>query len=202
MVWNTILHGYKILPDFPILHLVRVYDLIGNIGEHSFPENQFLPHLRIVTETWVIDMDTILLIEDNLELLENLTELLESENYRVVMASNGYDGLNIASQVIPDLIISDIMMSGMDGYEVLDKLSKHLRTRTIPFIFITAKAEKIEKKFGLDLGADDYLIKPISAEGFFAAVENCLLKKNKLTLKFNEDLEELDGYIWSKRQIF
>lgn len=144
-------------------------------------------------------METILLIEDNLEILENFTELLESENYRVLMASNGQEGLNLARQLIPDLIISDIMMSEMDGYEVLVKLGEHPDTRYIPFIFLTAKAEKSEKKYGLDLGADDYLIKPISGEDLLAAVENCLKKKNKLAQKFNEDLEELDRYIRSKR---
>ena len=144
-------------------------------------------------------MKTVLLIEDNIDILENVAELLEYEGYQAIMATNGYDGVKIARQVNPDLVVCDIMMSGLDGYQVLDKLSAHPESRNIPFIFLTAKAEKHEKKYGLDLGADDYLIKPVSEEDLFEAVENCLNKKSKLAQKYKGDLKELDDYIRTKR---
>jgi len=145
----------------------------------------------------VIALKTILIIEDNSEILDNLAELMETENYRALVASNGYEGLRVARQAIPDIIISDIIMSGMDGYELLEELRKHPETRTIPFIFLTAS----EIEYGLDLGAADYLIKPISGEDLLAAVESCLLKKNKLTQKPKRNLEQLDKRpSWTKKE--
>lgn len=144
-------------------------------------------------------MATILVIEDNLEILENFEELLESENYQVVTATNGKVGIRKLDQLLPDLIISDIMMPEMDGYEVLEKLHNHAETSTIPFIFLTAKAEKAEKKMGLDLGADDYLIKPVSAEVMLDSIKKCLQKKKNLVKKFNNQLDELDDYFRSRR---
>ena len=144
-------------------------------------------------------MSTILLIEDNYEILDNTAELLELEGYEVVTASNGSDGITIANKVLPDLIISDIMMPGMDGYEVLKKANNNPDTRSIPFIFLTAKAEKSEKKLGLDLGADDYLTKPINTRALLKSIGNCLQKKNDLLEQYQNNLQELDDYILSRR---
>jgi len=121
-------------------------------------------------------MKKILLIEDDTTLRETTAEILELENYEVVTASNGKNGVELAVQTIPDLIICDIMMPGLDGYQVLNEISANETTKRIPFIFMSAKTEMIEVRKGMDLGADDYLTKPVNEELLISAIESRLAK--------------------------
>ena len=105
-------------------------------------------------------MKVILLIEDNKDILENLTEFFELEGYKVLVANNGEDGVELAREFIPDLIICDTIMALMDGYEVLRLIIEISKTHEIPFIFSTSNSEKVDKEKALALGADDYIIKP------------------------------------------
>lgn len=109
-------------------------------------------------------MKTILLIEDNNEILENFTEYLELEGYKVLGASNGKRGVELAMKFIPDLIICDVLMPEMDGHEVLHVLLETSKTHEIPFIFSTSMSEQVDRKEALILGADDYIIKPFEVE--------------------------------------
>jgi DNA-binding response OmpR family regulator len=109
-------------------------------------------------------METILLIEDNNEILENFTEFLEIEGYKILGASNGEQGIELAIKFIPDLIICDVLMPEMDGYEVLHLLLKTSATYQIPFIFSTSMSERVERAEALSLGADDYIIKPFDMD--------------------------------------
>ena len=109
-------------------------------------------------------MNTILLIEDNKDILENLSEYLELEGYRILVANNGKKGIELAGEFIPDLIICDVMMPEMDGHEVLHLLLDTAKTNEIPFIFSTSMSEKIERAQALKLGADDYIVKPFEME--------------------------------------
>src|SRR5690349_18036560 len=102
-------------------------------------------------------MKKILLIEDNKEMRENTSEILELANYKVVTAPNGKIGVELAGKEIPDIILCDIMMPELDGYGVLYMLSKKPETASIPFIFLTAKTEKTDIRKGMSMGADDYL---------------------------------------------
>ena len=126
---------------------------------------------------------SILLIEDNLEVRENTQELLELANYKVESAENGKVGVKMALANPPDLILCDIMMPVMDGYEVLYILSKNLSTKNIPFIFLTAKAEKSDRRKGMSLGADDYLVKPFEEMELLEAIE-VRFKKQELFKDF------------------
>jgi len=144
-------------------------------------------------------MATILLIEDNPEVLENTAELLKLEGFQVDTAIDGQEGVEIACRVIPDLIISDIMMPKMDGYEVLKELSTNPDTSTIPFIFLTAKTAKAERKMGLELGADDYLTKPYRGSQLVKTIGSCLRKKKALKEHFKDDLNEYNDFILLKR---
>jgi CheY-like chemotaxis protein len=121
-------------------------------------------------------MKTILVIEDTREMLENITEILQLAQYAVVSASNGKQGVELARQTRPDLILCDIMMPELDGYGVLHILSKDPVTAGIPFIFLSAKAETADFRFGMGLGADDYLIKPFDNVTLLNAVS---LRLNK-----------------------
>src|SRR6185436_13315255 len=101
-------------------------------------------------------MKKILLIEDNQDVRENTSEILQLANYIVFTAENGKVGVELAHQEKPDLIICDIMMPELDGYGVLHILNKTPDTATIPFIFLSAKSEKSDFRKGMNLGADDY----------------------------------------------
>ena len=117
---------------------------------------------------------TILIIEDNVEIRENTTELLELFNYKVLSAGDGEKGLNMAMLLIPDLILSDIQMPVMNGYHLLEHIRKLPSLNKCRFVFFTASSEKKEIEMGLLMGADDYIIKPFT--------ENELMDKIKKNL--------------------
>ncbi len=123
-------------------------------------------------------MKKILIIEDNEDVRENLADILELSNYQVFTAEDGQTGVIRAKQFKPDLIVCDIMMPGMDGYEVLHALSDDHSTATIPFIFLTAKTERADIRLGMNLGADDYLTKPFEEKELLVAV-SCRIKKSE-----------------------
>jgi DNA-binding response OmpR family regulator len=146
-------------------------------------------------------MKTILIIEDDTALLENTAELLELENFKVLTASNGADGVRLATINIPDLIVCDIMMPKQDGYTVLKKLSLNKTTQNIPFIFLSAKTERKEIRLGMDLGADDYITKPFENEELISSINSRLAKAkllNKTTAPLDQgkykDLNDLKNY--------
>lgn len=139
-------------------------------------------------------MKKILLIEDNPEMLENLTEILELANYEAITATNGKDGVTKAKTHLPDLIVSDIMMPELDGFGVLNILSKDENTKNIPFIFLTAKTEKIDFRKGMSMGADDYLTKPFEDTELLDAIEVRLKKhddKQLLNQRAAKTFEEI-----------
>jgi CheY-like chemotaxis protein len=119
-------------------------------------------------------MKTILVIEDNLEIRENVSELLELKGYNVVVANNGREGLEAAIKCQPDLIVCDILMPELNGHEVLIRLKKSGETSTIPLIFLTASVEKREIKQGLELGAAAYIRKPFEDDDLMGEIERCL----------------------------
>jgi len=123
-------------------------------------------------------MKRILIIEDQEDILDDLKIILEKNGFAVLCASNGELGLKVAQQAMPDLIISDIMLPGIDGYSILEALNQEEKTSMIPFIFLTAKAEITDLRKGMELGADDYIFKPYDADDLIAAI-NVRLKKNE-----------------------
>ncbi len=118
----------------------------------------------------------ILLIEDDTVLRENTAELLELSGYEVRTASNGVKGVQLAKEYQPETIVCDIMMPELDGYGVLEALSKDIRTKAIPFIFLTAKTERQDVRKGMEMGADDYLTKPFEEGELIGAIESRLAK--------------------------
>lgn len=124
-------------------------------------------------------MKHILIIEDNQDIRENIAELLELTGYQTSEASNGKEGLQKAITELPDLIICDIMMPVLDGYGVLAGLNNHPKAQLIPFIFLTAKAEKEDFRKGMGLGADDYITKPFEENELLDAIS---LRLNRVDL--------------------
>lgn len=144
-------------------------------------------------------MKKILLIEDNSEIRENIAEILSLANYNVLQAENGKVGVEMAKNEHPDLIICDIMMPVLDGYGVLHMLSKNPETSTIPFIFLTAKSEKEDFRKGMNLGADDYLIKPFDDLELLDAIEIRLKKSEIVRADFNKSAEGLNSFLKEAR---
>jgi len=116
-------------------------------------------------------MTKILVIEDQPQMRKNLATILEMENFQVASASDGQSGIELARTEQPDIIICDVMMPGLDGHQVLEQLRKDPATATLPFIFLTAKSDKTDLRTGMNLGADDYLTKPVSREDLLSAIE-------------------------------
>jgi CRP/FNR family transcriptional regulator, cyclic AMP receptor protein len=123
-------------------------------------------------------MTKILLIEDNNEIRENTAEILELAGYEITTASNGKEGFEMAVKEIPDLIICDIMMPVLDGYGLLHLINKNESLKTVPFIFLTAKTERIDFRKGMEMGADDYITKPFTDIELLNAIESRLRKVN------------------------
>jgi DNA-binding response OmpR family regulator len=123
-------------------------------------------------------MQRILLIEDNDEIRENTVEILELANYKVDAANNGKVGVTKALENTPDLIICDVMMPEIDGYGVLHLIQKNENLKLIPFIFLTAKAERGDFRKGMEMGADDYITKPFSEIELLTAIERRINKAN------------------------
>ncbi len=140
-------------------------------------------------------MKKILLIEDNDDIRNNTAEILELSNYQVIRAENGKVGVEKALAHHPDLIICDIMMPLLDGYGVLHALQKNELSKSIPFIFLTAKSERADFRQGMQAGADDYISKPFDGTELLNAVDARLKKIDYLKTEFRPGLEGFTSFI-------
>ncbi|RKD16226.1 transcriptional regulator [Pelobium manganitolerans] len=137
---------------------------------------------------------TILIIEDNTDIRESTAEILELAGYHTITAENGKLGVELAQKQLPALIICDIMMPELDGYGVLYLLSKQPETAVIPFIFLTAKTERIDMRKGMEMGADDYLTKPFDDMELLNAIEGRLAKQQKHQDFYSQGLRKLEDF--------
>lgn len=136
-------------------------------------------------------MTKILVIEDEILVRENLLDLLEAENFQAIGAANGRRGVELAQEILPDLIICDVMMPELDGYDVLKTLQQNVATATIPFIFVTAKSDDTDLRQGMLLGSDDYLTKPYDLRELLQAITVRLQKHARLQQKTQQQLDTL-----------
>lgn len=125
-------------------------------------------------------MKRVLVIEDEPEMRRNLILILKLENFEPTGAEDGLKGVEAARQSRPDLILCDLMMPGLDGFGVLESLRKNPVTAGIPFIFLTARGEMSDLRAGMNLGADDYLVKPVEAEELITAIRARLERQESL----------------------
>lgn len=140
-------------------------------------------------------MTKILIIEDNNNIRENVSEILELSGYEVFSADNGKKGVELALKTKPDIILCDIVMPELDGYGVLHILSKNPETQTIPIIFLTAKAERLDIRKAMELGVDDYLTKPFDETELLRAIEIRIKKKEAQQLFYGQTPEKLNKLI-------
>jgi DNA-binding response OmpR family regulator len=131
-------------------------------------------------------MKTILLIEDNTAILDNLTEYFELEGFKIFVANNGKKGIELAREFIPDLIVCDVLMPQMDGHEVLHILLDIAKTSEIPFIFSTSMSEKIDRAGALALGADEYIVKPFELKVLLSIAKTLIESGSKRHISGNK----------------
>ncbi len=129
----------------------------------------------------------VLIVEDNKDMRDYISKTL-SDQYQIIEAKNGKDGVTKALEMIPDLIISDIMMPEMDGYKVCETIKTRELTSHIPVILLTAKADRESKLAGLETGADDYLSKPFDADELKLIVRNRIEARNKMKERFSREI--------------
>ncbi len=158
--------------------------------------------------------EQILIVEDDLAMSSGIRDVLEMNGYRVQLAENGVEGLKTLDRFHPDLIISDIMMPEMDGFEFLEQVRRHSRWAAVPFIFLTAQGQRPDIRGGTQLGADDYLVKSVDLEDLLVVVRAKLdraltiqqqsrremddLKRNLLNMlshEFRTPLTYITGYV-------
>jgi two-component system, sensor histidine kinase and response regulator len=140
-------------------------------------------------------MKTILVVEDNQDIREEVRDILIMENFMVYEALDGYDGLQVSREILPDLIISDISMPLIDGYEFLSELKKNTKTESIPLIFLSAKSEMKDFRIGMNLGADDYLTKPLCPDDLIIAVNKKLELKSINEKKLQKLISQIIDYM-------
>jgi CheY-like chemotaxis protein len=150
--------------DMDVQNLEDYYNSLTSLLKSYAPS-----HLKILPNQ--SERKTILLIEDNIAILENLTEFMELEGYKIITAKNGKNGVEMAMRFHPDLIICDVLMAGMNGFKVLHLLLDTVKTFDIPFIFSSSMAEKYDRESALKLGADDYIVKPFDPEELLVLVK-------------------------------
>ena len=135
----------------------------------------------------IIDLPILLIVEDNLDVTRYLKSLLNTD-YNVYTAMNGREGLDKTLELIPDIVISDVMMPEMDGFTLCEKLKTDERTSHIPVILLTARSSDISKLEGLETGADDYLIKPVNAKELLIRIKNLIEQRRRLRERFSRDV--------------
>ena len=160
---------------------IRAVDTIVDLGINVADE-------RVTTQG--NDQLEVLVVEDNNDLRAFIKSILQ-QDYKVIDAVDGVDGIEKAEASIPDLIVSDVMMPRMDGYDLCKKLKTNDKTNHIPVILLTAKATRENKLEGLETGADDYLVKPFDEEELMVRIKNLISIREKLQRKFQ-------GEIWLK----
>ncbi|AFY92156.1 response regulator transcription factor [Chamaesiphon minutus] len=157
-------------------------------------------------------MNKILIIEDTDDVRHNIQEILELETFQTLVAENGEIGVKLAIKECPDLIISDILMPVMDGYQVLAALRNHPETAITPFIFLTAQSVHQDRRQGMELGANDYLTKPFTGDELLKAVR-VQLERSARTMEhyfnrhqeyqnFSKKIQNLQTFNQTKDRIF
>lgn len=122
---------------------------------------------------------TVFIVEDEEDIIELISFNLKREGYNVDVATDGDDAIDTIPQIIPDLILLDLMLPGADGLEVCRSVRKNARTENIPIIMVTAKGEESDIVAGLELGADDYISKPFSMKVLVARIRSVLRRKKR-----------------------
>ncbi|MGG6268980.1 response regulator [Leptolyngbya sp. AN10] len=147
-------------------------------------------------------MDKILIIDNEATTRDVILEVLTLGNFDAITAASGQQGIRSAQKYLPSLILCDIMMPDLDGYEVLDALRQEPSTATIPFIFLTARSLRSDQRQGMELGADDYLTKPFTGAELLSAVTTQLDKRARIQHRTVEQSSEISNLQQQVRELY
>lgn len=172
-------HNAPIAEPLILSHSIPTSEIVENTG--SFVKQPLITPTNSIVNTSKTEQPLLLIIEDNPDVVYYLKECL-FQHYEIIVATNGKEGTTLAFQYIPDIILSDVMMPEMDGYELCAILKNDARTSHIPIILLTAKATTENKHKGLEMGADAYLIKPFDKKELLLRLENLLLLRQQMQL--------------------
>ena len=184
--------GSEFVITLPITNKAEIDDVLpfkGTCQEKEEPNN-----FPASSNTGAGNRPRILIIEDNQELRNYLFRLLGNQ-YQVLTAVNGTEGADLASEYIPDIVLSDVMMPGKDGFQVCRELKNDIRTSHIPVVLLTARADIESRITGMEQGADAYLTKPFNKKELVICLHNLLIQRETLRLKFSSMLinKKVDG---------
>jgi len=151
----------------------------------------------------------ILIIEDEKVLRENIAGIVTHYGFRVISSASGEEGIKMAAESLPDLIICDIMLPGIDGFDVFKRIKQNSQLSAAAFIFLTAKSTRFDTRMGMDMGADDYLTKPFTKEELINSIKARLEKISKLrSMELKKDelietaLEKMTSLTKAERKVF
>lgn len=136
---------------------------------------------------------TVLIIDDDSASLNNTDRILQQQDFKTLRASDGITGIELAHEVKPDLILSDILLPKLDGFSVLSEIRRSEETSSIPFILLWEKAEFTEAHASVELTADHHLMKPLSHKGLLSAISACLEKYERLEKRASEQQQYIDS---------
>lgn len=179
--------GSEFFITLPVTNNAEIEESVTGHGKAVQTEE--VRNLEYVTSSTISDHPRLLIIEDNPELREYLIRLLGNE-YQVLTAENGIRGIKEATEHIPDIILSDVMMPGKDGYQVCRELKNDFRTSHIPIVFLTARADTSSKITGMKQGADAWLAKPFNKKELMICLHNLLVQREMLRLKYSSSIYE------------
>lgn len=179
--------GSEFIITLQVTHKAEIEEVIAN--KPRYMQKEEFSDIKNVADDGTSNHARLLIVEDNAELQEYLTRLLENE-YQVLTADNGIRGIELATSHIPDIVLSDVMMPGKDGFQVCRELKKDFRTSHIPIVLLTARADTESRITGLERGADAYLTKPFNKRELQICLHNILVQRETLRLKFNQVFEK------------
>ncbi len=180
--------GTKFTLHFPInKNHYPASTLVESLPEVQNDQQQVNAQDEIASEQLSGHEQIILIVEDNADLRNHMTSLLK-DLFTVKQATNGKEGITMAEEIVPDVIISDLMMPELDGIELCNALKENEKTSHVPIILLTAKADRETKLSGLKVGADDFLTKPFDNEELLVRVDNLISQRKKLQEKFAQKL--------------
>lgn len=142
----------------------------------------------------------ILVIESEDAVTDAIADFLESNNFRVIPTTTGEKGIEIALEELPDLIVCNLVLPDGEGYQVLEAVRSNKETQFVPFILITEKTSRKSYRFGMELGADDYLVKPFTNEELIEAIKSRLKRKQDLEKKYQDEIKQLKKQLNSKQE--
>ena len=184
-VISSVDKGSDFTVTLPVANKARIEEIVP--ARKNVLQTEEISASEFATIECIPERPRLLIVEDNIELREYLIRLLENE-YQIIISENGLQGIVKATEYIPDIILSDVMMPGKDGFQLCSTLKNDIRTSHIPIVLLTARADSDSRISGMEQGADAYLTKPFNKKELTICLHNLLVQRETLRLRFSSTL--------------